>query len=135
MKKLANKEQFIEMRASGSSYQAIATELKVSKQTVIDWSKDFSLEIQNLKAIHLESIYQRHLMTAQGRIQLIGEQIERVRGEVLSRSLADVPTEKLYDIMLKLVDAQNKEREKLTFKHEKNFYSYDARKDTQEIAI
>ena len=47
----ATKHQFIECRASGMSFDRIAEKLKVSKPTLINWSRDSSLEIQNLKAL------------------------------------------------------------------------------------
>lgn len=122
MKKQANRERFIELRASGHSYQSIADTLGIAKQTAIEWSKEFDREIRNLKAMHLDSLYEQHLMTRQARIKILGEQIEKVRAEILSRDLESVSTEKLYDVMLKLMDAQNKERERLAFTQEKNFY-------------
>ena len=39
------KEQFIDLRAKGYSFDKIAKELGKAKQTLIDWSKDLQEEI------------------------------------------------------------------------------------------
>ena len=39
------KQRFIEMRAKDISYDKISKELGVSKQTLINWSKNFNIEI------------------------------------------------------------------------------------------
>jgi orotate phosphoribosyltransferase-like protein len=56
MKDLAVKEQFVELRARGWSFDRIAKELKVSKQTLINWSRELVLEISNRRAIERESL-------------------------------------------------------------------------------
>jgi hypothetical protein len=123
MKKQANRERFIELRAGGQSYQSIADTLGITKQTAIGWSKDFNCEIKNLKAMHLDCLYEQHLMTREARIKVLGEQLEKVRAEIIQRDLGSVSTEKLYDVLLKLMDAQSKERERLAFIQEKDFFS------------
>ena len=56
MKEQEIKTGFVELRAKGWSYDRIAQELKVSKQTLIIWSKELACEIANLKAIELETL-------------------------------------------------------------------------------
>lgn len=51
MKDQETKERFVELRAKGWSFDRIARELKVSKQTLINWSRELALQIGNLKAI------------------------------------------------------------------------------------
>ena len=48
MKDTETKNRFIELRAQGWSYSRIAAELKTCKQTLINWSRDFSIEIDNM---------------------------------------------------------------------------------------
>jgi len=52
MKNLSLKEQFVELRAKGHSYSSIAKELKKSKQTIINWSKELQFEVSNLKQLY-----------------------------------------------------------------------------------
>ena len=103
------------MRAEGKSYHAISEQIGVSKTTLIDWAKKLQTEVKNLKTIRLESLYEQYHMTKEARIKLLGEQLERVSKEIADRSLTDISADKLFDIFLKLGEAQNKEKEKLIF--------------------
>ena len=47
-------QRFIELRASGWTYARLMTELNTSKPTLINWSRKYQFEIQNLKAIELD---------------------------------------------------------------------------------
>ena len=93
--------RFIELRAQGWSYARIARELDVSKQTLINWSKRHSMEISNLIAIDLEELQERHQLTRAMRIQLLGQELKRLTDELAKRDLSTVPTEKLFDQVLK----------------------------------
>lgn len=95
------KQKFIELRAQGLSFDKIAKELNKSKQTLIDWSRDFSGEIANLKAIELEGIYQKYYLLKENRLQTLGTMLNKIKDEVETRELTDVPTEKLLDLLLK----------------------------------
>jgi len=115
MKPTEMKEKFIQMRVDGISYSAIAKELCVSKQTLIEWGKSFQIEIKNFKTIRMEELYEKYTLTKEGRIKLWGELIEKVREELTGRNLMDVSTDKLFDILPKIAQAQDKERDNLTF--------------------
>ena len=58
------KSKFIELRAKNWSYNRIADELKVSKQTLITWSKDLSHVISNLRAMEIEELQERYFCGA-----------------------------------------------------------------------
>ena len=45
--KLEVQNQFVELRAKGNSYDNIAKTLGVSKSTLLSWSKDLSMAIEN----------------------------------------------------------------------------------------
>ena len=53
---------FIGLRAEGKSFSAIAQELKVSKPTLIHWSKLFENEIKDLQAFRVKNYRQKVLM-------------------------------------------------------------------------
>ena len=59
MKDQETKEGFVELRAKGWSFDRIAQELRVSKQTLINWRREFALQISNLKAIELEALREK----------------------------------------------------------------------------
>lgn len=101
MELIETKQKFIELRAQGLSFDKIAKELNKSKQTLIDWSRDLSGEIANLKAIELEGIYQKYYLLKENRLQTLGTMLNKIKDEVETRELTDVPTEKLLDLLLK----------------------------------
>lgn len=103
------KLQFVELRAKGKSFVKISEELGVSKTTLIDWSKGLAEEISNLKTIELEALKEEYKISCQQRIILMGEQLELIRKELLSRKLDDVSTDKLFDMLFKISDTLNKE--------------------------
>lgn len=101
MELIDTKQRFIELRAKGWSFDKIAKELGKAKQTLIDWSKDFQDEVANLKAMELEAIYESYYLLKENRLETFGELLNKIKDEVLSRDLTDVPTDKLLDLFLK----------------------------------
>jgi hypothetical protein len=95
------KEQFIQLRAQGVSYSNISKEIGKSKQTLIDWGKELEEEIRNLKAIELEAIYEKYFLLKEARLQSFGIITQRIKKEIESRDLSDIPTDKLLDMFLK----------------------------------
>ena len=98
MKDQSAKEMFVQLRASGWSFDRISKELKTSKQTLITWSRDLALEMRNRRAIEHEAPLEQYALTREGRIQFIGDLVKKLREELASRSLATVPTERLIDL-------------------------------------
>ena len=101
MEAIETKQRFIELRAKGWSFDKIAKELGKAKQTLIDWSKELQEEIANLKASELEALYEKYYLLKETRLQTFGEMIAKIKKEVESRDLSDVPTDKLLDLLLK----------------------------------
>lgn len=96
-----DKERFIELRAKGWSFDKIAKELGKAKQTLINWSKELQDEIANLKALELEALYEKYYLLKETRLQTFGEMLTKIKTEVESRDLSDVPTDKLLELLLK----------------------------------
>lgn len=101
MELLETKEKFIELRAKGWSFDKIAKELGKAKQTLIDWSKELQDEIANRKALELEALYETYYLLKENRLQTFGGLLNKIKDEVLSRDISDVPTDKLLDLFLK----------------------------------
>ncbi len=109
MKDTETKQKFIELRASGLSYDRIAKELQVSKPTLIAWAREFEIELSNLKAVELESLLESYCMTKAKRIELLGERLKAIKVELESRDLKDVPTDKLITLLLKCYEMAKQE--------------------------
>jgi transcriptional regulator len=101
MESVEIKEKFIELRAKGWSFDKIAKELGKAKQTLIDWSKELQDEIANRKALELEALYETYYLLKENRLQTFGGLLNKIKDEVLSRDISDVPTDKLLDLFLK----------------------------------
>jgi DNA-binding XRE family transcriptional regulator len=97
------KHRFIELRAQRKSLRAAADELGVGRQTLVRWEKKHREQIENLKAIELDALLERHRLTLQAQIERYGVELARLHQEIQRRDLADVPTLKLYDLSLKLL--------------------------------
>jgi len=98
---LKDKEKFIELRAKGWSFDKIAKELHKRKATLIDWSKELESEIANRKAIELEVLYEKHYLLKEQRIEKLGNLLNKIINEIDNRNLKDIPTDKLFDLLLK----------------------------------
>lgn len=101
MEILEVKQKFIELRAKGWSFDKIAKKIGKSKQTLLDWSKELDLEIANYKALELDLLYENYYLYKENRLKMFGELIGRIKEELSTRSLEDVPTDKLLDLLLK----------------------------------
>ena len=102
MKDIETKHRFVELRAQGKSLGTVADELTVGLQTVVRWERELKEQIENLKAMELDALLERHQLTVQAQIERFGFELKRVTEELQKRDLAGVPTPKLYDIMIKL---------------------------------
>jgi transposase len=100
--KLALQQSFIELRAQGLSYAHIAKRLNVAKGTLANWNRELEGQVAQARAIELEALQESFYMLKEGRIRLLGEQLQAIQEELKTRSLTDVPTEKLMDMLLKL---------------------------------
>jgi len=115
MKEQTIKERFLVLRAQGQSFEKIAKQLKVSKQTLINWSREFRYEISNMRACRLEELQEKYLIVKEKRIALFGERLKAIEKELCERDLSDVPTAKLYELLARYAGALKAEAEPLGF--------------------
>lgn len=99
MKSEKIKEKFIELRAQGLSFDKIAKKLKMSKQTLITWSKELYREIHNLKTLELEVLYEKYYFLKRNRIELFGEQLKAIKEELQKRDFSKISTERLLELL------------------------------------
>lgn len=112
------RQQFVELRAEGMSYDKIAKKLRVSKTTLVAWSKEHEVDIANLKTIALEALQERYKVGQQHRLELWSEQLEMVRNELKTRGLGDIPTPKLIELLDVLSQKLKDETSPVRFKSE-----------------
>ncbi len=95
------KTRFIELRAQGHSYAAIAKELGVSKGTLTAWNTELETEIARARAVELEALQEEFFLLKEGRIRLVGEQLKAIQVEIGKRDLSKVNTDKLLELQLR----------------------------------
>ena len=101
MKDQDTKQRFVELRAQNRSYDFISKELSVSKQTLVTWSKELSLQIMNMREIDLEATREEWRLLKKQRVELLGEKLKAIKEALEKRDLADVSTERLFDLLFK----------------------------------
>jgi hypothetical protein len=130
MKDNETKQKFIELRAKGLSFDKISSEesahyrplneLNVSKQTLINWQSEFVEEIDNLKAMELEALYEQFYLQKRDRIERFGKLLDRLHNEIESRDLKEMDTDKLINLYLKVYSNAIAELATLEFKDEQD---------------
>jgi len=98
MNDIETQQRFICLRAEGWSFARIADELKISKPTLINWSRKSQFEIQNLRAINIESLHEKWLSTREARVAASGEQLQKIETELAKRDLTSLSTHQLFTL-------------------------------------
>ena len=109
-------EKFIELRASGKSFKEISFELSIPLSSILEFSKKYSYEINNLKAIELDDVANKYQISKSQRIEFLASLLSKFKSELNSRDLSDIPSDKLIDYLLKYSQLLGKELEPTTFK-------------------
>ena len=105
-KTLDERQQFIELRAKGYSFQKISDELDISKPTLMEWSKDISInrDIRNQRTLVVDDLQERYAITRRHRITLFGEFLQKAKDELNNRDMSDIATDRLITMVIKLSD-------------------------------
>lgn len=95
-----NIEVFIQLRIDGKSFDEIATELKTTKQTLIEWNKKELVRnaINEGKAFKINTLVKAYNFNLVNRAKTYLELSKKINDELLSRDLKDVST----DVLLKM---------------------------------
>ncbi len=123
------KEKFILLRAKGYSFDRLTKELSKSKQTLINWSKEFEEEIANLKNIELEALNEQYFLSKEKKIEVFGKSLSNILREIEKRELSDVPTDKLMELFLKYYTMLESERTTPKFKSSSDINESKAEKE------
>jgi hypothetical protein len=105
MKPYEIKNQFVELRAQGLSFNAIANQLHLSKSTCCKWDKELSKEIDQLKQAELKELYDSYGMTKKARIENLGNTLDKINEALEKADFTKLPASKLLDYKLKYTQA------------------------------
>lgn len=106
------KLKMLEMRIKGETFERIAKKLKVSKRTLINWSKDPEIKesINSGLLMKHQAILKEFETNRIGRVKYLSKLINKLSLELDNRDLSNVSTDKI----LKMILLASKELDGLT---------------------
>ena len=90
--------EFITLRADGLSFDKIAKQLKVSKVTLIQWSKLFEDDIKELQFLAMVEIKKRYSNTVAKRYETLLQQLDKIDKAILEADLLETPLKDLIQL-------------------------------------
>jgi hypothetical protein len=91
-------DKFIELRAQGWAFNHIASDLHISKRTLMEWNREFASDIQSLRAASLELVQDKVIASREEELNRMLQLQKDINDELASRSLSIIPTEKLFEV-------------------------------------
>lgn len=90
-------EKFVEMRISGKTFAEISEALDVSKQTLINWSKNEETKgaISFGRLMRFQSTLKTFELDREARVQRLAVLAQKINAELEKRDLSEIPTDKL----------------------------------------
>lgn len=107
--KTAQKLKFVELRAKGLSLVKCAKRLKVSKSALAVWEASLESEIASLRAIELEALQEQFWMAKQGKIELLGGIVRKLKEQADKADYTALEPDKLLELLLKYTEALSRE--------------------------
>jgi len=95
-------DKFIELRARGWSLGHIATELDVSKRTLVDWNKEYSKDVEAFRGLEHQLLKERFLATREEELNHLHRLQKDLADELSNRKLKYIDTEKLFKLSVDL---------------------------------
>jgi hypothetical protein len=66
------KDRFAELRAKGLSLSRIASGIRVSQRTLVEWNRQLAPDIRALRAVHLEALHEQTLASRETDLARLG---------------------------------------------------------------
>ena len=90
--------RFLTLRAEGKSYDAISQELKISKPTLMQWSKLFENEIKDLQFESFLKIKEAYSWSVKTKYEMILKQLSKIDDAILEADLSQSSIKDLFTI-------------------------------------
>lgn len=94
----AKQREFILLRADGLSYDKIATKLKTSKATLIQWSKLFEDEIKDIQFQSFLQIKETYSYNQKSKYEMMLKQLDKIDEGILNADLTATQIKDLFTI-------------------------------------
>ena len=96
--KTPTQTKFILLRSDGISFDKIAKEVKVSKVTLIQWSKLFEDDIKELQFLAMVEIKKQYSNTVAKRYETLLQQLDKIDNAILEADLLETPLKDLIQL-------------------------------------
>ena len=96
--KTPTQTKFILLRSDGLTFDKIAKELKVSKVTLIQWSKLFEDNIKELQFLAMVEIKKKYSNTVAKRYETLLQQLDKIDNAILEADLLETPLKDLIQL-------------------------------------
>jgi transcriptional regulator with XRE-family HTH domain len=100
-----HKDRFVELRASGISLSKAAKELGIAFNTALNWERGSKERIEACRAMRIEELQEKYKISQEMRIELFGKHLLAINEELKKRDLSEIPTPKLFEMMIRCVKA------------------------------
>ncbi|MBD3290953.1 hypothetical protein GF337_19255 [candidate division KSB1 bacterium] len=116
MSKMNLKEQFIELRAEGASFDSCARELGKSKTTLIKWQRELDTEIENMKYLNTQYILEKYKITNEKKIEFYSEQLDRIHKALAKINYEELSVKDLLALKEKFENCLEEETRSIKYK-------------------
>jgi len=100
------KKKFLLLRADGNSFDKIAKELKVTKKTLIQWSRIYQDDIQDLQFQDMRDLKEQYRYNKKAQYEQLLKQLEKFNKAIDEADLSSATIKDLHlirnDILMKL---------------------------------
>jgi hypothetical protein len=90
-------QQFLVQRADGQTFDSIAKDLKVTKQTLLTWSKIYEDDINDLKYIAMLELKEKYRYSQKTKYETLLQQMAQIDNAIAKKDLTKAS---LKDLML-----------------------------------
>jgi transposase-like protein len=109
------KDRFVELRGSGVTITEASRQLGISYNTGVNWERDLKERIDANRSLYLEELQAKYCMSKEMRIETFGGHLLAMREELKKRDLSEIPTPKLFDMVIKCMTVLESEIGELSF--------------------
>jgi hypothetical protein len=107
-----NQKHFLILRAEGLSFDKIAVKLKVSKVTLIKWSRLFKDEIKDLQFLELQALKEKYKYDKQNQYEILLKQLNKFNDAIIDIDLSNASVRDLHlirnDILARLDEIEKR---------------------------
>jgi transposase len=98
------RDQFIEMRAQGLSFDKISVALNVSKPTLIKWQAEYGYEISTAEFLQTEARLEMHKVNRLARMEQVAARLEKVGEAIKAKEYGKEKLTSLFEMEKNLLE-------------------------------